>query len=66
MATGDKARHKMEETKGQAKERLGEATGSEQRQAEGRIEQAKGSLKQAGEKIKEAARGTTKKTRRRT
>ncbi|WP_046470091.1 CsbD family protein [Allosalinactinospora lopnorensis] len=54
MSTGDEARHKGEELKGQAKEAAGKATGNEQWQAEGAYEQTKSKLKQAGEKVKEA------------
>lgn len=54
MSLGDKAKNKAEETKGSAKEKIGEATGNEQWQAEGKGEKTKGSLKQAGEKIKDA------------
>ncbi|WP_433873289.1 CsbD family protein [Saccharopolyspora sp. CA-218241] len=57
MATDDKAQNKADELKGQAKERIGDATGNEQWQAEGKAEQAKSSLRQAGEKIKDAVTG---------
>ena len=57
MAEDDKAQNKAEELKGQAKEKLGEATGNEQWQAEGKAEQAKSNLKQAGEKVKDAVIG---------
>jgi uncharacterized protein YjbJ (UPF0337 family) len=50
----DEAEHKGEELKGKAKEKLGEATGNEQWQAEGKAEQTKSELKQAGEKVKDA------------
>jgi len=53
----DKAENKAEELKGKAKEAVGDATGNEQWQAEGKAEQAKGSLKQAGEKVKDAIKG---------
>ena len=53
----DKLENKGEELKGRAKEAVGDATGNEQWQAEGKSEQAKGSLKQAGEKIKDAVKG---------
>jgi uncharacterized protein YjbJ (UPF0337 family) len=61
MGTDDKAENKVEEVKGQAKEAVGEATGNEQWQAEGKADQAKGNLKQAGEKIKDALTGNDKK-----
>lgn len=53
----DKIENKAEELKGKGKEALGDATGNEQWQAEGKAEQAKGSLKQAGEKVKDAVKG---------
>lgn len=54
VALDDKASNKAEELKGNAKEKVGHATGDEQMEAEGKGERAKGSLKQAGEKIKDA------------
>lgn len=57
MATDDKAQNKADELKGQAKEKLGQATGNEQWQAEGKAEQAKSDLKQAGKKVKDALPG---------
>jgi uncharacterized protein YjbJ (UPF0337 family) len=54
MATEDKARNKVTEMKGKAKEAAGQATGNEQLEAEGKTDQAKGNLKQAGEKVKDA------------
>lgn len=56
MSAMDKARHKVEETVGKAKEKLGSATGDRRTQAEGKTEQTKGSLKQAGENAKDAIR----------
>ncbi|UPK73583.1 CsbD family protein [Nocardioidaceae bacterium SCSIO 66511] len=53
----DKAEHKAEELKGQAKEKAGDVTGNEQWQAEGKAEQAKGNLKQAADKVKDAFKG---------
>lgn len=57
MNENDKAQNKGEELKGQAKEKIGEATGNEQWQAEGKAEQVKSNLKQAGEKVKDAITG---------
>ncbi|WP_020658950.1 CsbD family protein [Amycolatopsis benzoatilytica] len=54
----DTPAHKAEEMKGKAKEAVGNATGNEQWQGEGKAEQAKGALKQAGDKIKDAVKGT--------
>lgn len=53
----DKAENKVEELKGKAKEAVGDATGNEQWQAEGKTEQGKANVKQAGEKIKDAVKG---------
>ncbi|MFI5610821.1 CsbD family protein [Amycolatopsis sp. NPDC051903] len=57
----DKMKNKADELKGRAKEALGNATGNEQWQAEGKADQAKGALKQAGEKVKDAVDGMRKK-----
>ena len=54
MSTGDKIRHKAEELKGAAKEKLGDATDDRDLQAEGKKDQSKADLKQAGEKVKDA------------
>lgn len=56
MGIDDKASNKAEELKGRAKEGVGEATGNEQWQAEGRAERASGALKQGVEKVKDAFR----------
>jgi len=56
MGADDKISNKAEELKGRAKEAVGDATGNEQWQAEGRAERAKGDLKQAAEKVKDAFR----------
>jgi uncharacterized protein YjbJ (UPF0337 family) len=53
----DKAENKAEELKGQAKEKVGDATGNEQWQAEGKADQGKSALKQAGDKVKDAVKG---------
>jgi uncharacterized protein YjbJ (UPF0337 family) len=50
----DKARNKAQELRGQAKERVGEATDDEELQAEGKTDQTKADVKQAGEKVKDA------------
>lgn len=54
MSTGDKAKKKAEELKGKAKKKIGEATGTEQLEAEGKGKEVKGDLEQAGEKVKDA------------
>jgi uncharacterized protein YjbJ (UPF0337 family) len=54
MGLMDKLRNKADATKGEAKQKLGEATDNQQWQAEGKVDSAKGNLKQAGEKVKDA------------
>ena len=54
MSTEDKARNKVQETKGSVKETVGRATGNRDLQAEGSTDKAAGNLKQAGEKVKDA------------
>ena len=53
MSAMDKAKNKAEELVGDAKEKIGEATGNDSLEAEGKRDQASGNLKQAGEKIKD-------------
>ncbi len=53
MSTGDKASNKAQELRGQAKEKVGEATNDEGLAAEGQADQDSANLKQAGEKIKD-------------
>ncbi len=52
----DKISNKVQEAKGEVKERVGGATGDEGLQAKGAADKAKGNLKQAGEKVKDAFR----------
>lgn len=54
MGAVDKAKNKAEELTGKAKEKVGEATGDKDTEAEGRKDQTKGNIKQAGEKVKDA------------
>ena len=54
MGATDKLKDKAEAAKGEAKQKLGDATDNEQWQAEGKADQMKGNLKQAGEKVKDA------------
>ena len=54
MSGTDKAKNKLEETKGKAKEGIGGATGDEALENQGKKDQSKGNLKQAGEKVKDA------------
>lgn len=45
---------KTDELKGKAKETVGEITGDEELEAQGKGDQVKGDVKQAGEKLKDA------------
>jgi uncharacterized protein YjbJ (UPF0337 family) len=54
MGLDDKMKNTAEDVQGQAKEKVGDATGDEQLQAEGQTDQTKANLKQAGEKVKDA------------
>ena len=54
MGTQDKARNKMDEMRGDAKEKIGDATGDPALRRQGEREQAGANLKQAGEKVKDA------------
>ncbi|HVA59388.1 MAG TPA: CsbD family protein [Mycobacteriales bacterium] len=54
MGAADKLSNKAQELKGDAKRKVGKATGNDQWQAEGKGDQVAGNLKQAGEKVKDA------------
>jgi len=54
MGTVDKAKDKLQEAKGKAKEAVGEASGNSDLKNKGKSDQTKGNLKQAGEKVKDA------------
>jgi uncharacterized protein YjbJ (UPF0337 family) len=56
MSTGDKIRHKAEEVKGAAKEKIGDATDNERLQAEGAAERSAAKAKQAGDHVRDAGR----------
>ncbi len=53
MSTVDKAKNKIQETKGHLKEAAGKATDDRSLQGKGKRDQAAGNLKQAGEKAKD-------------
>lgn len=55
MSFVDKAKNKLEETVGKAKEVIGDATGNEKLEAEGRAEQGAAGVKQASEHLKDGA-----------
>ena len=54
MGLLDKAKDKAQSVSGDAKEKIGDATGDESLQAEGKKDQVAGDLKGAGEKVKDA------------
>ncbi|MEU7634095.1 CsbD family protein [Nocardia sp. NPDC049220] len=56
MSTVDKAKNKAQNLAGKAKEKLGEATGDQDRKNEGRADQVESDVKGAGEKVKDAFR----------
>lgn len=56
MSATDKAKNKIDDLGGKAKEAMGRATGDRATENEGRGDQAKSSLKDAGEKVKDAFR----------
>ena len=57
MSTAKKARYKVDRLAGQAKERIGEATGNPRLRDEGKADQVKARVKQTGQRIKDAVRG---------
>jgi uncharacterized protein YjbJ (UPF0337 family) len=54
MSGTDKAKNKIEDVGGKAKEAVGKATGDRDTEAEGKKDQTKADLKGAGEKVKDA------------
>jgi uncharacterized protein YjbJ (UPF0337 family) len=50
----DKAKNKLEDLGGKAKEASGSATGDRSKENEGKADQVKANLKDAGEKVKDA------------
>ena len=56
MGKDDKAHNKVDEIRGNAKEKIGEATGYPALERQGEREQTGANLKQAGEKVKDAFR----------
>jgi uncharacterized protein YjbJ (UPF0337 family) len=54
MGKDDKTKNKVEEIRGDAKERVGQATGDDALRRQGERDQSKANLKQAGEKVKDA------------
>jgi uncharacterized protein YjbJ (UPF0337 family) len=56
MSNADKARIKVDKLTGQAKEKLGKATGNRRLQNEGKADQANAKVRSFGEKVKDAFR----------
>ena len=56
MTKTDKAKNKVEELEGRARQVAGAATGDSSQERQGRVEETKANLKQAGEKVKDAIR----------
>jgi uncharacterized protein YjbJ (UPF0337 family) len=54
MSALDKAKNKIEDIAGKAKEAVGKASGDRSTEDEGRTDQAKADVKDAGEKVKDA------------
>ncbi|PND54537.1 CsbD family protein [Mycobacterium sp. ENV421] len=54
MSELDKAKNKLEELGGKAKEAIGKITGDKSTENEGKGDQVEANLKDAGEKIKDA------------
>jgi uncharacterized protein YjbJ (UPF0337 family) len=54
MGNDDKTQNKVDEIGGQAKEKIGEATGDDSLRRQGENDQSKANLKQAGENVKDA------------
>jgi uncharacterized protein YjbJ (UPF0337 family) len=54
MGGDDKTSNKVEEIQGQAKEKIGSATGDESLERQGERDQSKANLKQAGVKVTDA------------
>lgn len=54
MGAMDDAKHNMEKMAGKAKESVGDATGNEDLEAEGKMDQVKADAKKVGDDIKDA------------
>ncbi len=53
MSGTDKAKNKLQDLKGKAKEAAGKATGNEELEGKGKADQTKAAGKDAGEKVKD-------------
>lgn len=54
MGVMDDAKHNTEKLVGKAKEHIGDATGNEKLEAEGKIDQVKADAKKVGDDVKDA------------
>jgi uncharacterized protein YjbJ (UPF0337 family) len=57
MSASKKAKNTFDRLAGQAKEKLGQATGDNRLRNEGKTDQVKARLKMTGERLKDAVRG---------
>ena len=55
MGLDDKIKNTVDKVTGAAKEKYGDVTDDEEKQAEGQVDQSKADLKQSGEHVKDAA-----------
>lgn len=56
MGIADKAKAKVQEAVGEAKESTGKATGNERLEGEGKVDKGESKGKQVGENLKDAAK----------
>ena len=56
MGATDKAKNKVQDVAGQAKEKVGQASGDKETENKGKGDRVKSYLKDAGEKVKDAFR----------
>ena len=57
MGLADKAKNAAQDAAGKVKEAVGDVTGNEELEAEGKADQAGASVKKAGEGVKDAFKG---------
>lgn len=57
MGIADKAKNAAQDAAGKVKETVGDVTGSEKLEAEGKADQAEAKVKKAGEGVKDAFKG---------
>ncbi len=59
----DKAKHRAEEVLGEVKEKVGDVTGNDKLEAEGRQDQVSGNVKQTGDSVKDTTSDVADKLR---